>query len=111
MHGRRLRMHKKEQQERIKLCPSSYDLRILKTSVSQLLQGEMELWSKALEYVEGEGEIDSIGGALHITMSKHFLQWSARRVKTLHSELEALIQGKNSYKQLVQSVYDTYSIT
>lgn len=109
MHGQRLRMHRREQHERIRTCESLQDLCILKASVSGLLKAEMEIWDAVFEYIEGEEDIEGGDNVLCDAMAKHFLQWCARRAKALHEELEALIRGRDPYNQLVCSVYQIYS--
>lgn len=86
----------------------SLDLCALKRLVSRLLKTEMDLWSNGQQWLEKDGGLAD--GGVCFTMANHFIQWSARRAKALHEELEALSGGMETYRTIMESRRKTFSI-
>ncbi|KAF7976361.1 hypothetical protein HWV62_6915 [Athelia sp. TMB] len=100
MHGRRLREYRRDETRRIARFHTSH-LRTFRKSVSDLLAVEVEVWNQVQHWREGAGGLDE--GGVHSIMANHFLQWTARRAKSLHEELEALKGGRDIYVSLMNS--------
>lgn len=106
MHGRRLRIHCKEERRRMQESRSK-PVHALRSSLSALFKAQMMLWEQVLEQVEGDvcpGERGESGA-----MAYHHLQWSARRAMALHEELEAVAVGMDAYIKLFNSRYQNSS--
>lgn len=78
----------------------SLDLRALKQLVSDLLKAEMETWERLQQWLEIDGDLG--GKGVCFVMTEHFIQWSARRAKALHEELDTLRGGRDAYISLMQ---------
>lgn len=106
MHGRRLRIHCKEERRRMQESRTE-PVRALRSSLSALFEAQMMLWEQALEQVGGgiyPNERETSGA-----MARHYLQWSARRAMALHEELEAVAVGMDAYTKLFNSRYQSNS--
>ncbi|KAF7976984.1 hypothetical protein HWV62_5071 [Athelia sp. TMB] len=108
MHGRRLRAHREEERHRVETS-QSLDLRAVKRMISGLLKAEMKEWDRGQQWLEKEGEFNN--GDVCMTMANHFVQWSARRAKALHEQLEALGEGIETYYTLMHTRETFYSAT
>lgn len=108
MHGRRLREHRRSELDRIERF-SSLSMRALRKLITELLKQEMDVWDKARRWKERDEDPDESG--VCFVMANHYIQWSARRAKALHEDLEALRGGKDTYILCVTSRNQSYSGT
>lgn len=65
---------------------------------------ELEVWNTVLKHIDDD-ECDPL--YVSGVMARHFLQWTARRAYSLHEEVQALTEGREAYKALFNSRYNT----
>ncbi|KAF7977847.1 hypothetical protein HWV62_2603, partial [Athelia sp. TMB] len=103
MHGRRMREHQRavENHRRETRRSEPIDVHALRKTLSSLLRVEMNIWEESKRWIEENNHIEHT--EVCYIMANHYLQWSARRARSLHEEQTVLGQGVEAYINFINS--------
>lgn len=104
VHGRHMRADLKEGRHRMEVHRQKPRFRGVRQATLTLERAAIEGYEAVTKLIEEYGCDSSYTSGL---MTRHFLQWSARRVYDLHEEIQALTSGRDSYEKLYNSRYCT----
>lgn len=102
VHGRRMRNDLKEGRDRMEAHRQRPRFHGVRQATLTLQRVELEGYEAAMKHIEEYGCDNSYMSGV---MTRHFLQWSARRVYALHEEVQALSSGRDAYNKLYDSRY------